>query len=406
MSDLTIGHRLRSLVGPDAAIDTDAAGMPVIAPRSAAACALVLRTANAEGWKVRIAGGGTWTPLDAPADLTLSSTGLRAIEDVQGADLVATVEAGVDRDTLRVRLGDDGTWWPVDPPGEHRTVGSIIATATAGPLRSGFGGVRDHVLGLTVVTADGRIVHAGGRVVKNVAGFDLTKLATGSFGAFGFIAAAHLRLRTIPRADVTLTTEGDRDDLIHDARAILDAGLIPPAAELLSPAVLGSQRWTLAVCLLGQDPQVEADRDLVKGVRSRTWTEQTGADAADLWRQATSGILGGPTTVRLGTVVGALDHAIDLIAHHLDDDIVTASVAPGVVRWTGTAEPDRCRLLRHAAAQVEMPLTVERAPWSTRSVLGHFGAYREGVGRLMGSLRTTFDPAGTLVVPLGTGDES
>lgn len=406
MSDLTIEHRLRSLVGPDATIDTDAAGLAVIAPRTTAACALVLRTANEEGWKVRIAGGGNWNPLDAPADLTLSSAGLTAVEEVRSADLMATVQAGVDRDTLRLTLADHGAWWPLDPPGVQRTVGSIIATATAGPLRSGFGGVRDHVLGLTVVTADGRVVQAGGRVVKNVAGFDLTKLATGSFGAFGFVAAAHLRLRSIPRADVTLTSEGDRDDLIQEARSILDAGLIPQALELLAPAVLGSARWTLAVRLLGPDPQVEADRDFVRGVGDRAWTEQAGTQAADLWQRASSGVLGGPTTIRMGTVVDALDHAIDLIAHHLDDDLVTASVAPGVVRWTGTAEPDRCRLLRHAAAQVEMPLTLERGPWGVRHALGHFGAYREGVGRLMGSLRTTFDPAGTLVVPLGTVDDA
>ncbi|MCZ6915917.1 MAG: FAD-binding oxidoreductase [Gemmatimonadetes bacterium] len=406
MSDLTIEHHLRTLMGPDASIDTDPTGIPVIAPRTTEACALVLRTANAERWKVRITGHGTWSPVDAPAHLTLSSAGLTNIEDVQGTDLVATVQAGVDRDALRVALADDGAWWPVDPPGGHRSLGSIIATATAGPLRSGFGGVRDHVLGLTVVTADGRIVHAGGRVVKNVAGFDLTKLATGSFGAFGFIAAAHLRLRAIPRADVTLTTEGDRDDLIQDARAILGTGLIPPAVEIVSPAVLGSDRWTLAVRLLGADPQVEADRNLVKGVGHRTWTEQAAPDAAALWRQTLSRVVAGPITVRLGTVVTALDRAVDLIAHHLDDDIVTVSVACGVVRWTGTAEADRCRLLRHAAAQVEMPVTVERAPWNARSALGHFGAYREGVGRLMGSLRHTFDPAGTLVVPLGTDDET
>src|SRR5207249_3367547 len=82
--------------------------------------------------------------------------------------------------------------------------------ATAGPLRQGFGAVRDHVLGVTFVTGDGRLVHSGGRVVKNVAGYDLTKLEAGGFGAFGVIVLVHLRLRALPRADQTFVLAGTR----------------------------------------------------------------------------------------------------------------------------------------------------------------------------------------------------
>ncbi len=172
-TDLSIEQRLRALMGPEALIDSDDSGHPVVAPRTTDACSLVLETANAEGWRVRLAGNGTWSNQDGPADLTLSSRGLADVEDVRASDLVATVQAGVDRESLRLALADQGAWWPVDPPGTRRTVGSVVATATSGPMRSGFGGVRDHVLGLTVVTADGRVVQCGGRVVKDVAGFDL-----------------------------------------------------------------------------------------------------------------------------------------------------------------------------------------------------------------------------------------
>ncbi len=79
------------------------------------------------------------------------------------------------------------------------------------------------------------------------------------------------------------------------------------------------------------------------------------------------------------------------------------SVAPGVIRWSGEAAPERLKLLRHAAAQQEMPLTLERAPWPVRRQLGHFGAYREGTGRLITSLRRAFDPAGILVTAVGDG---
>ena len=100
-----------------------------------------------------------------------------------------------DRRARRARaLAAQRLWLAIDPPGRpERSVGSVAATATAGPLREGFGPVRDHVLGCTVVTGDGRIVRAGGRVVKNVAGFDLAKLHVGGFGAFGITTSASAR---------------------------------------------------------------------------------------------------------------------------------------------------------------------------------------------------------------------
>ena len=138
------------------------------------------------------------------------------------ADLVATVQAGTPLEALRRRLADEGMWLALDPPGRpERSLGSVIATATAGPLRHGFGPVRDHVLGCTVATGDGRLVKAGGRVVKNVAGYDLTKLQVGGFGGFGIIAEVHLRLRALPRADVTLVARGTRDTLTSAARDVM-----------------------------------------------------------------------------------------------------------------------------------------------------------------------------------------
>jgi len=399
--DVNIERRLRALMGPEAFVESDDDGLPTVAPRTTEACALVLETANDEGWRVRIAGAGTWNQGAGPVDLILCSSGLSEVEDVRAADLVATVQAGVDRDTLRTALADRGAWWPVDPPGLRRTVGSVIATATAGPLRSGFGGIRDHILGLTVVTADGRVVHSGGRVAKNVAGFDLTKLATGSFGAFGFITRVHLRLRAIPRADTTLLTTGERGTLVQDAQAILEAGLTPAAVEVMSPAVAESDSWTLGVRLIGSNPSVTADRNAVKAASSLSWSEPAANDAAEFWRTALQHPVRHPIAIRVGAVITGLDHAIDLLAHHLDDESVSASVAVGTVRWSGTADASRVQLFRHAAAQVEMPVTIERGPWSLQSELGHFGAYREGVSRLMGSLRDTFDPNRTLVVPLG-----
>jgi hypothetical protein len=201
--------RFRALLGREAVLDagSERGRPPRVAPDSVDAVALVLGTAYEEGWRVRVEGAGTWMPGDAPADLVLTTRRLDRVTAVAPEDLTATAEAGAPLDTLRERLAERGAWIALDAPGQAaRTLGSVIATATAGPLRQGFGPVRDHLLGLSVVTGDGRVVTSGGRVMKNVAGYDLTKLHTGGFGAFGVVVAAHLRLRALPRTDVTCWT--------------------------------------------------------------------------------------------------------------------------------------------------------------------------------------------------------
>src|SRR6476646_12255125 len=224
MSDVVHG-RLRALLG-SAGVERDPTGLPRAIPDTADALSLVCRLAHEEGWKIRVEGQSTWLAADAPADLAISTRGLDQVVSVVPAALVATVQAGASLDIIRRRLADHGMWFAVDPPGRpERSLGSVIATATAGPLRHGFGPVRDHVLGCTVATGDGRLVKAGGRVVKNVAGYDLTKLQVGGFGGFGIVAEAHLRLRALPRADVTLITRGSRDALTSAARDVTAAGI-------------------------------------------------------------------------------------------------------------------------------------------------------------------------------------
>ena len=388
------------MLGSDAVVDTDASGMPRVAPRTDDGVALVLQAAAAEGWRVRIEGRGSWVPADAPADLALTTRALARVARLDAADLVATVEAGVAWRDLQRLLADQGVWVAADPPGEGRTVGGVVATGTAGPLRTGFGAVREHVLGATLVTGEGRIVRAGGRVVKNVAGYDLTKLVTGSFGSFGVVTSVNLRLRAVPRADLTLVGLGERDALLDAARAMLEAGITPASLEVLSPLAAGRDRWSLAVRLLGSAPAAEADAQAASGASQIPLAPLEAAEAGAFWRAALTGAAANPVTLRMGALATAMDDALDLVVHHLDDHWIMAGVGAGGLRWSGDAPADRIRLLRYAAAPREMPLTLERAPWSVREQVGYFGAYREGVGQLVGALRDAFDPAGVLVVPI------
>ena len=364
-------------------------------PTSAEGCALVLADAARGGRRVRFEGNGGFSPGDAPADIVISTGALTAIRDVSPADLVATAEAGVAWDDLQAKLAQHGTWVPVDPPVGRgaRSVGSVVATGTAGPLRTGFGGVRDHLLGLTLVTGDGRIVKVGGRVAKNVAGYDLTRLAAGSFASFGLIAAVHLRLRVMPRADVTLTRSGTRDELLRAGQDVLRRVPSPAALELCSP---DTNKWTLAARLLGTDAAVAADR---RGLEAANLAALNPATAQLFWRDA--GTVGhSPITLRVGATATGVGAALDLIAKHTGSGQLSASVAGGGVRWSGTASADQLRQLRTEAAALAMPLTLERAPWSIAAAVGHFGAYRDGVASLVTGLRRTFDPAGILVTPM------
>ena len=399
MSDVIFG-RLRALLGT-AGVERDAGGRPRAVPDSPDALSLVCRLAHDEGWKIRIEGNGTWLVADAPADLAVSTRGLDQVLSVSPADLVATVQAGAPLEGLRRRLADEGMWLALDPPGRpERSLGSIVATATAGPLRQGFGPVRDHVLGCTVATGDGRLVRAGGRVVKNVAGYDLTKLQVGGFGGFGIIAEVHLRLRALPRADVTVIARGPRDTLTSAARDLLAAQLLPGTLELLSPALAGEADWTLAARFVGTDAAVQAD---VRGLSTQgdlVWQPLPADRTAAFWSLVARGSLGGPVTLRLGVLGDGVDDAIDLLSHDLDEGLVSAGAGAGLIRWTGDAPVERLRAVRRAAAAREIPMTLERAPWALRRALGHFGAYREGVGQLVGRLRDSFDPGHSLSVAL------
>jgi len=402
VSARAITDRLRQLLGA-AAVPEAEGGIPLVEPADEAACALLLRTASAEGWRVAIEGTGSWCATPTDADLRLGTTRLQQVGPVDAGDLVATAQAGVRWTGLRDRLADHGAWLAQDAPGGDRTLGSVLSTGTAGPLRSGFGAPRDHVLGLTLVTGDGRIVRVGGRVVKNVAGYDVSKLALGMFGAFGVLTSVHLRLRTVPRADMLLRCSGTRDALLDSARAVLEAGLTPAALELLSPTASGADAWTLAVRLVGTESEVAADDAAVRAAIDPPCTPSRGAGAGAFWHDTLSAVVRRPVTIRVGAEPSDLETALDLVALHLDErvaDWIGVSVPAGTVRWSGAASAEALRSIRRAAAQHEWPLTVERAPADICRAVGHFGAYREGVSRLVQGLRSAFDPAGILATSI------
>ena len=397
--------RLKSTLGPGVSEGRD--GRPRVAPDSIDGLAAALGLASEENWRVRIEGGRTWMPDDAPADLAVSTECLNRIASVAPSDLVATVQAGATIRAVSERLAVHRTWLAIDPPGSpDRTLGSVLATGTAGGVRHRFGPVRDQVLGTTVVTGDGRVVRAGGIVVKNVAGFDLSKIQIGGFGAFGIIAEANVRLRALPAARRTLLATGDLDAVANAAAALVTASIDAITIELVSPAATGATGWRLVVEIIGTDDAVAAEAERARQVGSDlTWDTVTGAAAVTLRSALAEAALEGPVTIRAGVLPASIPDLADLVVEALGSGRITASAGRGGLRWSGHASAAKLVALRQTLAAREIPVTVERAPWPFRAETGHFGAFREGVRPLSGRVRAVFDPRAILMAPIdGAGN--
>ncbi len=403
----SVAHAVREVLG-DGALERDSGGLPRAVPDSTEAMARLLALADLRDWTLRIEGAGGWQPADAPADLAVSTRGLGRVLQVSPADLVATVQGGVPLDMLHRELATHHMWLAIDPPGRPgRSLGSTLATATSGPLRQGFGPVRDHVLGMAVVTGSGRVVRSGGKVVKNVAGFDLGKLHVGGFGAFGVMTEFHLRLRALPQQDTTLLARGSRDACTAAGRAITEAGILVHALELLSPAVAAESGWVLAARLTGTPGGVAADATALRNLASELdWSELRPDRAPAFWHLASRAMLGGATSFRLGALQPGLDELLDLLEATVGLGLVSAGAgSAGGARWSGDTDAATLRTLRRSMSAMEVPLTLERAPWALRHAVGHFGAWRAGVAPLVGRLREAFDPGTRFAVPLdGEGD--
>jgi FAD/FMN-containing dehydrogenase len=212
-----------------------------VSPGSIAEVCEVMKLASSEGWTVVPAGGMTWLSAGQPlkqVELVISMQRLNHIVDHEPADLIAVTEAGVTLDNLNRALAQKGQWLPLDPPDDGRaSIGGIVATGLSGAQQFGYGAPRRHVIGMKVVLADGTLIKVGGRVVKNVAGYDLCKLLTGSYGTLGVIVEVNFKLRPVPFETRSMLVSGEREDLLRSGREIIHSRLFPVAVELLSPAM-------------------------------------------------------------------------------------------------------------------------------------------------------------------------
>jgi len=211
-----------------------------VAPASAEQAADAMQFAASEGLAVIPAGSRNFFEvgnLMTQADLILSTRHMNRFITHEPADLVATAEAGMTLREFQKRLAAAGQWLPVDPADDgSATIGGVVAAGASGAQSFGYGPLRSFVIGMRGVLADGRQIKAGGNVVKNVAGYDLCKLFTGSYGTLALITEVTFKLRPLPAETRTIVALGGREVAINNARHIA-ASFFPVAIEMLSSSL-------------------------------------------------------------------------------------------------------------------------------------------------------------------------
>jgi glycolate oxidase FAD binding subunit len=368
----------------------------VESPTSAQVAADLLRGAGASRLRVRPRGGGTKLGWGRPAaaDIELRTGALDAIVAHDAADLTAVLGAGVPLASAQVAFAAAGQRLALDPPDPGgATIGGIVATGDSGPLRHRFGAARDLVLGVAVALSDGTVAHAGGRVIKNVAGYDLGKLLAGSFGTLGVVVEVALRLHPLPADPVTLRAAApDAGALTRAGAALAAAALQPEALDLAWADGAG------AVLVRFAGAAADAQAQEAVAVLAGAGLEAEEVDDAGVWAAQRDGqrAVPGGAVVRVSGRPSALLDVLD--AAQAQGASVVARVGLGL-SWVRlpAAEPEAlvAAIERLRVALAPAPCVVLDAPAEVRGALDPWDEPAEGArAGLMRRVKARFDPAG------------
>lgn len=400
-------------VGPPDAASAEACAAlgaaPALAlrPESGAALAAGLRTLFEHGAAALVRGGGTRLGLGNPprrADVLLETGGLAAPPEVDAEEGVARAEAGLPLAALADAALEAGWELPLDPPGAGSTLGGALASAAQGPR---FGPPRDVVLGLEVALASGERTRSGGRVVKNVTGYDLAKLHLGALGTLGVIEAAWLRLRPRPEAVSALVAplpsgeEGLRAalDASRRASARVAALLDPSLAAAVEPQAAAGGRALLVLELAGDAPAVELD---AKALREALGAEPAEAPLVERVRAVQGGTFGEEgLRLRVTALPSRLGRAAEIL--HAEGAALLAYPGRGLLyaRFPAGPEPwsaqgaSAARAAARAAQAAGGEALLEAAPLEARRGLDAF-ALSEDALALCRAVKAQYDPQGVL----------
>ncbi len=374
----------------------------VAEPDSPEAFAAALKFASAGKLPTVIRGGGTklsWGRRPDTVDLLVSTSRLTRLIAHRHGDLTATVQAGMTLRDLNAALSTERQWLPIDSAFDEATIGGIVATNDAGPSRHRHGTPRDLVIGITLALTDGRLVKAGGTVVKNVAGYDLGKLVSGSHGTLAGIVDVTFKLVPVPLSSATLVAwYTDAGALARDIAA-LDASQIEPAAfdvrveEGDAPFQL---KLRIATSPAARDAQITAARALVTGqVTILTDVAERAAWAAQL-----GALTQGDATVRFSWLPSRLTQVLALVGELQRLDTVRVLFAgrvlgAGAARLSGGIGALVAAVERLRASGDVGNVVLLRGPREVKERVDVWGPERSS-DRVARAVKHAFDPAGIL----------
>ncbi len=384
--------------------------LPVVCPADIVEVQEIVRQAAAKKEAIYPVGGGTqlalgWPPIKPGVIVDLTS--LNQIVDYPARDMTITVQAGISIEKLQATLAAERQRLPVDVPFSQRsTLGGAMAANVNGPRRFGFGTFRDYVIGISVVNDRGEVVKAGGRVVKNVAGYDLCKLFVGSLGTLGIIVQATLKVRPVPEASSLIAAPVPGAKLAAALDRIHASRTRPCAVEVLSPrSALGlgfvGSEWLLCVgyednraAVAWQEHQVQKELTEVDLTTVRCWRS---GETDAVWTALSDWPLRGesPIVFQASVLPSRTAAYCQLAAELLPDAEILAHAGNGIVlgRIQDTeSAADVLSRLRREARLVGGSLVLMRCPPDLKARLNVWGDPHEA-WMLMSEIKAKLDPA-------------
>lgn len=377
----------------------------VVAPDSAEELAETLARASRERMATVIRGGGTklgWGRVPAGIDLIVSTARLNRLVVHRHGDLTATVQAGATLRDVNRELARQGQWLPVESAFAGATIGGIIATNDAGPMRYRSGTPRDLLIGITLALTDGRLVKAGGIVVKNVAGYDLGKLVSGSCGSLAAIVDATFKLMPLPRASGTIVaTYKDIDAAARGLSALLASQLEPAACDVRAE---GGCRLLVrfASSPAAAEAQIAAALALVGGEATAQATVVAGEPETALWAEQVSAPWARTgAVIRMSWLPAALGRVLALVqdVQRTTPSTVTftgrAATGAGLLGVDGDVQTLAAAVERLRASSDVGHVVLLRGSPELKQRVDVWGAPADSAG-VARALKQMFDPAGIL----------
>ena len=382
----------------------------VVRPSSAEGVAATLAWVARDTLRTVISGGGTkraWGRRPERVDVLLRMDALNRVMQLAADDLTVTVEAGATLASVNAALSAHGQWLPLDPPFSDRTtIGGLLATNDSGPHRHRHGTPRDLVIRSRIATADGRLSKSGGQVVKNVAGYDVSKLLCGSFGTLAAYVSATFKV--VPRADtsrtvvVTCATGAIAGQFL---RELMASQLEPAAVELAVRASHGPRhpeiRLLVRFASITAAVDAQIDAVLALAAASAATSELTTTDAEPtMWADHHESIwTGGQSVVRLSWLPADLTNALDVIARLGESCelvwIGRAALGAGLLSINGHPSVQEAIVKRLRSTPAFAHVAIARAPAEVKAHIDVWGPLGDRTA-LLAALKQQFDPAAIL----------